>query len=61
MDGKKAAANMWDGAKHCYTAIIYTHPTINATAIHTLCKRPQHNVVCAFKTTAALLVFHEVL
>lgn len=40
MDGKKAAANMWDATKHCYTAITYTHPTINTSAIHTRCQRP---------------------
>lgn len=34
MDEKKAVANMWDGTKHCYTAITYTHPTIHTRATH---------------------------
>lgn len=46
MDGKKAFANILDGTKHCYTAITYTHPTINTSAIHFQCeKEPPHSAV----------------
>lgn len=57
MDGKNAAANMWDGSKHYYTAITYSHPTIITTAIHTLCKRPQHTKVSSLHTILLFLMF----
>lgn len=34
IDGWKAAVNMWDGTKHCSTAIIYTQSTINTSVTH---------------------------
>lgn len=46
MDGKKAAANMWDGNKHCYTAITYTHPTINTTTTYTVQEATSHCSLC---------------
>lgn len=54
MDGKEAAANMWDVTKHCYAAITYTHPTINTSALHTQCKRPPH---CVYLTDNIILLF----